>query len=110
MHSDIEILKHIKDEMEFIITSSSGISESDFLNDETLKRAFARSLEIIGEAVRKLSNDLIISNEEIEWRNMAGMRDKLIHGYFSVDYSIIWDVAANKIPALLEKIQILINK
>lgn len=109
MHSDIEILHHIRDEMVFIIGRSSNISEKDFLDDETLKRAFARSLEIIGEAVKKLSAGFITANSNIEWRSMAGMRDKLIHGYFSVDYSIIWDVAVNKIPSLHNAINHLID-
>ena len=69
-----------------------------FLKDEKTQRAFARSIEIIGEAVKNISNDVIIKYKEVPWRSIAGMRDKLIHGYFSVDYEIVWDVAKNIIP------------
>jgi uncharacterized protein with HEPN domain len=74
------------------------------LDNETLKRAFTRSLEIIGEAVKKLNNDFILRYNKIEWRSMAGMRDKLIHGYFSVDYFIVWNVITTKIPTLYNEI------
>jgi uncharacterized protein with HEPN domain len=57
-----------------------------------------------------LSNDLIVSHSDIEWRSMAGMRDRLIHGYFSVDYSIVWDVAVAKLPTLKKKIEDLIDR
>jgi uncharacterized protein with HEPN domain len=109
MKSDYELLMHIKDEMDFIISESKNINIEIFLKDETLKRAFARSLEIIGEAVKNVSNDMVISHPEIEWRSMAAMRDKLIHAYFSVDYSIVWDVAINKLPSLNEKVKNLLK-
>ena len=110
MRSDIELLFHIKDEMDFMVEHTQGITKEEFLKNETLKRAFARCLEIIGEAVKNLSNEIVLNNKEIEWRNMAGMRDKLIHGYFSVDYSLVWDVAVSKIPELKKKIENLIGK
>jgi uncharacterized protein with HEPN domain len=110
MRSDHELLMHIKDEMDYLLRNSLGISQEDFLKNATLTRAFARSLEIIGEATKNLSNELIVSNSDIEWRSMAGMRDKLIHVYFSVDYSIVWDAAVSKIPALLPKIESLLSR
>jgi len=66
------------------------------LDDETLKRAFVRSIEIIGEAVKKIPSDFKQKYSHIEWRTMAGMRDKLIHDYFGIDYEIVWDVVTNK--------------
>jgi uncharacterized protein with HEPN domain len=104
MHSDITLLSHIHDELIYLLKESNGLRKEDFLVDDTLKRAFARSLEIIGEAVKGLGTDIIVKNSNIQWRSIAGMRDKLIHGYFSVDYSIVWDVVVNKVPDLKEKI------
>ncbi len=103
LHSDRELFRHILDEINFI-EESKNISEELFLKDETLKRAFARSLEIIGEAVKQLSSEVIVANKNIPWRNIAGMRDKLIHGYFSVNYSLVWDVVINELPKLKKQV------
>lgn len=96
--SNEELFKHIFDEIVFLESETMTISEEVFLKDEKTQRAFARSIEIIGEAVKNISSDVIIKYKEVPWRNIAGMRDKLIHGYFSVDYEIVWDVAKNIIP------------
>jgi uncharacterized protein with HEPN domain len=62
--------------------------KATFLRYETLKRAFVRSLEIIGEAVKQLPDDVKQRYSHLDWRAMAGMRDRLIHGYFGVDYTV----------------------
>jgi len=81
----------------------------DFLPDETLKRAVVRSLEIIGEATKKISADYKLKWNNIQWKEMAGMRDKLIHDYMGVNYVIVWDVVRNKIPALHNQITVVLN-
>lgn len=81
------------------------LEKTTFLRDETLKRAFVRSLEIIGEAVKQLPDAVKQRYSHLEWRAMAGMRDRLIHGYFGVDYDIVWDVVANKIPELQQAVE-----
>ena len=97
----LEFLRHIMDEIEYLIDRSANLSKEDFLDDETLKRAFVRSIEIIGEAVKKIPPDYKQKYPHIEWKAIAGMRDKLIHDYFGIDYEIVWDVVANKIPPKL---------
>jgi uncharacterized protein with HEPN domain len=107
----IEYLKHIRDES-FYITSvvNNNLTKDDFLRDETLKRAVVRSLEIIGEATKKIPADFKIKWDSIKWKNMAGMRDRLIHDYMGVNYSIVWDVIKNKIPELYDQIKEVIEK
>ena len=76
-----DYLKHILDEADYLKRNSSSLEKDEFLKDETLKRAFVRSLEIIGEAVKQLPEDLRQNYAQIEWRLIAGMRDRLIHGH-----------------------------
>lgn len=95
-----EYLRHILDETEFILQKTSQLKKDNFLKDEVLKRAIVRSLEIIGEATKKLPDDIKSKHSQIAWRAIAGTRDKLIHDYFGIDYDIVWDIISNEIPDL----------
>lgn len=100
----LEYLKHIIEETEFIINELNKISEDDFYINPILKRAFVRSLEIIGEATKNVPEDFREKYDNVDWKDMARMRDKLIHHYFGIDYSIVWDVVKNEVPVLHNKI------
>jgi uncharacterized protein with HEPN domain len=63
-----------------------------------------RALEIIGEATKRLSDATKAAHPQVDWRSMARMRDRLIHGYISVDYEIVWDVITSAIPPLLARL------
>ncbi len=102
-------LRHISDECAYLLTVSVNLTKNNFLDDETLKRAVVRSLEIIGEASKKIPADYKVLWGSIEWKNMAGMRDRLIHDYMGVNYSIVWDVLVNKIPSLANQINEVLN-
>ena len=101
----LDYLRHILVEVEYLLDQSQGLSFERFAADETLRRAFVRSLEVIGEAVKNLPEDFRASHSDVDWRPIARMRDRLIHGYFGVDYQLVWNVVQEKLPELKRKIQ-----
>lgn len=105
----IEYIYHIIDEINYLKAHTANLSKEQFMQDDTLKRAFVRCIEIIGEATKKIPDDSKRKFPEVEWKSMAGMRDKLIHNYFGIDYDIVWDVVINKIPSLHQDIQKIID-
>lgn len=98
-------MQHIYDECLYIRSVvTDDMQMEQFIRDETLKRAVTRSLTIIGEATKKIPADVKYAWRSISWREMAGMRDKLVHDYMGVNYYIVWDVAKNIIPTLTTQI------
>lgn len=97
-----EYIQHVITEIEFLYRESENITEEQFMHDEVKMRAFARSLEIIGEAVKMIPENFRSSHSDINWKSFAGLRDKLIHHYFGVDYAIVWDVVKNELPTLYQ--------
>ncbi len=104
-----EYIRHILDEIEYILSKVEVIDYEIFIKDPTLKRAFVRSLEIIGEAAKKVPKQIRDKHPGIEWQKVTGMRDRLIHDYFGVDYTIVWDVATTKLEELQTKLQNLLK-
>lgn len=104
--SYVPYLQHILDECLYILSViDDDMVVEQFLMDETLKRAVTRSLSIIGEATKKIPADVKYAWQSISWRQMAGMRDRLVHDYMGVNYLIVWDVAKNIIPKLTSQIK-----
>jgi len=98
--SNRELLLHILDEVKFILTGTQHKHKDEVIYDPILSRALIRSLEIIGEAATKLDPEFKMLYPHIEWRKMAGTRNRLIHDYFGVDYDIVWDIITTKLPQL----------
>ena len=91
-----DILDSIGDIENFI----TGMNSEEFTKDRKTINAVVRSIEIIGEAAKKIPKNLRNRSADIPWKKMTGMRDKLIHEYFGIDLEILWKVATDEIPPL----------
>jgi uncharacterized protein with HEPN domain len=107
-YSADDLLRHVLDETAFLIAEASAMTEEQFMVDEKTQRAFARSFEIIGEAAKKMPDDFKVEHSDVNWKAMARMRDKLIHHYFGVDYSLVWNTVQENIPKLEQQLKKLI--
>jgi uncharacterized protein with HEPN domain len=102
---DKEFIKDIKEAIERIHNYISQMSYDTFLLDSKTQDAVVRNIEIIGEATKNLSNDFKKKYKDIDWKNIAGMRDKIIHFYFGVKWDIVWSVIKDKIPKFKSQIE-----
>ena len=102
-------LVHIKESIDNIISFTQGIDKDNFLDNKLVQDATIRNLEIIGEASKNITPEFRVSHPEIEWKKMAGMRDKLIHQYMSVDILAVWGVIEEVLPTLNKQITKLLN-
>jgi uncharacterized protein with HEPN domain len=103
-NKDISYINHILDAISDIEESIKNISREKFEKTKDIKDANIRRIEIIGEAVKNLSNNIKEKYNEIEWNKIIGTRDKMIHHYFGVDLDIIWNIIKISIPDLKIKI------
>jgi uncharacterized protein with HEPN domain len=92
----VDILESAREVEMFI----AGMSYDKFFRDKKTINAVIRSLEVMGEAAKRVPEEIRVNYPEIPWKRMAGMRDKLIHEYAGVDLETVWDVATEELPAL----------
>ena len=93
-----DYVEDIVDAMEKAIKFVEGMSFDDFIKDDKTVFAVIRALEIIGEAAKKIPNEIRENYPEISWRGMSGMRDKMIHEYFGVNLKLVWETVKERIP------------
>jgi uncharacterized protein with HEPN domain len=93
-------LRQISEYIEHAQVLCAGKSAAEIEEDWRVALAFERAMEVIGEAVKRLPEDLKTRYPQVPWRLVAGMRDKLSHGYDSVDYQLLWDAVQNDLPSL----------
>lgn len=90
--------------------NSKDLDYEGFINNPVFVRAFLRSLEVIGEAVKNVPRTFRNKYPGIPWKEIAGMRDKLIHEYFGVNYRIVWETVKKEIPKLENQIKEIMEK
>ena len=103
-------MTHIIESIGMIEAFLEGISEKDVMKDKKTQSAVIRQLEIIGEAVKNLPVGFTDKYSNIEWRKIAGLRDKLIHHYFGVDFEKVWKVTKEDIPKLKKEVKKILKK
>ena len=100
-----EFLRHILVEAEYLVGVSTDLTRAQLNEDPTIQRAVVRSIEVIGEASKRVPAEIRDAHPQVQWRSMARMRDRLVHDYFGVDLDIVWDVLQTKIPRLRDEVR-----
>lgn len=102
-------LRHMLDAARKVIAFSHGRSRSDLETDEKLALAIVRLLEIVGEAAKQVAADTRTAHPEIPWREIAGTRDRLVHGYFEVDLDVVWSIVTGDLPGLVKSLETILR-
>jgi uncharacterized protein with HEPN domain len=108
VNSQRAYLRHALDAIDAVIEYTEG-SHDAFFADRKTQDAVIRNIEVLGQAAKGLSAETRAHDDSIPWRQIAGMRDKLIHEYFGVDLALVWDVVERELPALRPRIAALLK-
>ena len=103
--ADVEFLADTKEAVLRINAYTQDLSYEQFLEDKKTQDAVVRNLEIIGEAAKNISEELKKKYPQIRWKELAGVRDKLIHHYFGVNFDIVWNIVKQELPELLSQLE-----
>lgn len=98
MKDDSVYVRHMLEAISRIEDYVGKTAKKDFKKNTLLQDAVIRQIEIIGEAVKQLSEEMKGKHPKVPWKDIAGMRDKLIHGYFGVDMDLVWETVKRDIP------------
>jgi len=98
-------LQHMLDAARKAIDFTESCNRIDLDNDEMLTLSIVRLLEILGEAAKNVSEQCRKKHPSIQWRQIAGTRDRLIHGYFDVDLNIVWKIVSDDLPVLVTELE-----
>ena len=104
----ILLIEDIIDSGNKILEYTSDLSFTDFTKDSKTIDAVIRNFEIIGEAANRLPEDFKDENSEIDWHRIRGFRNRIVHDYFGIDYSIVWEIKSTFLPDLIIKLNALL--
>lgn len=107
-HDDPSRLRHMLDAARKAVEFTSGKDRGSLDSDEQLLLSLTRLLEILGEAAKNVSLEFRQKHPEIPWKDIAGTRDRLTHGYFDVDYDVVWEIVSADLPALITQLKKLV--
>ena len=102
---DTVYLRHILDAIGLIKEYTRGMSENEFPGNSMAHDAVIRQIEIIGEAARNISDEFQEKHPKLPWAKMVGIRNKIIHEYFNINYAIVWDTIKDDLPILEKSIK-----
>ena len=102
----MEILESINKIEKYI----EGLNYEQFVRDEKTKDAVVRNLEIIGESANQIPKEIQQKFSNVPWAQIIGMRNRMIHGYFAIDYRIVWDIVKIDIPSLKKELELILQK
>lgn len=91
-----------------ILLYTKDISYDEFIADNKTVDAVVRNFEIIGEAANRLPDDFKDEHPDIDWYKIKGFRNRIVHDYFGIDYSIVWQIKEDYLPAIIAKLQSLL--
>lgn len=109
MRDDAVFLRHILDAIGVIEEYTHDVTHLVFIQNGMMQDAVMRQLEIIGEAARNLSDEVRSEHPDVEWGQIIGMRNRLIHAYFQVDTELIWEIVSIDLPLLKREIETMIS-
>ncbi|MBN2186363.1 MAG: DUF86 domain-containing protein [Dehalococcoidia bacterium] len=107
--NDMVRLRHILDAAREAVVFSQGRYREDLYSNRMLSLSLVRLLEIIGEAARGISPACRAAHPEIAWQKMAGMRDRLVHGYFDINLDVVWETVTEDLPSLVSQLEDIIS-
>jgi uncharacterized protein with HEPN domain len=106
--SDTLLLEDMLDSASKIRRYTIGIDYSAFVEDDKTIDAVVRNFEIIGEAANKINPDFRSKHPEIEWNRIRGLRNRIVHDYFGIDYEIVWEIVESYLSELIERLEVLL--
>jgi len=106
-HYDNVIIVDLIDAVDAILEFTNNLGFEEFLSDRKTRDATYRNIEVMGEAVNRLSQDFMIVHPEIPWNKMIASRNALIHGYDQIDDKIVWNIATHILPELKKQLDAL---